>query len=319
MIYLKPVGGLCNRMRSIESTINLCENKNCDLTILWENNLDLNCSFKKIFNELKGQNTSIKLKEFSGSLLTYYLNKTIVYKKKKFGLLYYIIYHLKRCLRKNNLDLHTAILLWKIKDENLIFNKNLMKIYNSYVGQNKVDINEMDSFFINEISSWFNNLFDAKKSNVFIESCFRMYLIKDHLSIFKPNNDLQAKIDRISLNYKHTVGIHIRRTDHLASIEKSQTSKFITLIEDSLKINKERTFFLATDDKVLKEELIVKFGAKIITNEVKSYDRNKSSSIENALIDLYCLSRTEKIFGSFHSSFSQTAAIIGKINVITVI
>jgi hypothetical protein len=139
------------------------------------------------------------------------------------------------------------------------------------------------------------------------------------MSIFEPINNLNIQIEATALKYSNTVGVHIRRTDHLISIKKSQTSKFITIMEDILNKNIQTTFFLATDDDDVKQELIKKFNKKIITNNIESYNRNESNSIQNALIDLYCLSKTKKIYGSYHSTFSQMSAIIGEIDFITVV
>ena len=49
MIYLKPMGGLCNRMRSIDSMISICKNYQMDLTVFWVKDFSLNCSFNDLF------------------------------------------------------------------------------------------------------------------------------------------------------------------------------------------------------------------------------------------------------------------------------
>jgi hypothetical protein len=42
--------------------------------------------------------------------------------------------------------------------------------------------------------------------------------------------------------------------------------------------------------------------------------RSEPAGVQDALIDLYCLAKTQKILGSFHSSFSEEAALPGGIN-----
>ena len=73
-------------------------------------------------------------------------------------------------------------------------------------------------------------------------------------------------------------------------------------------------FFLSTDDP--KEEALLKerFGNRIIINPKTSIDRNNPIAIQEALLDLYSLSRCRKIYGSYYSSFSDVAAIWGRVN-----
>lgn len=74
---------------------------------------------------------------------------------------------------------------------------------------------------------------------------------------------------------------------------------------------------MATDDLETENELIEKFTYKIITYK-KELSRNTKKGIIDALIDLYCLSKTKYIFGSYWSSFSDIASRIGKIEVVTI-
>ena len=70
----------------------------------------------------------------------------------------------------------------------------------------------------------------------------------------------------------------------------------------------ETTFFLATDDK--KEEALLRqtFPGKILSNQDRTLDRNSEAGIHDALLDLYCLASTEKLIGSYWSSFTDIAA-----------
>jgi hypothetical protein len=45
----------------------------------------------------------------------------------------------------------------------------------------------------------------------------------------------------------------------------------------------------------------------------RSYDRESVSSIEDAVIDIFCLAKAKKILGSAGSSFSEMAAELGGI------
>lgn len=53
------------------------------------------------------------------------------------------------------------------------------------------------------------------------------------------------------------------------------------------------------------------YGERIIVNLYQVFSRENKNGMESAVIDLYALSKTQKIYGSFWSSFSQTASAIG--------
>lgn len=89
-------------------------------------------------------------------------------------------------------------------------------------------------------------------------------------------------------------------------------------MREIIKTEPNSNFFLCTDDAKTKNELLEIFQERVVVNEIENYDRSKATAIKDAAVDLYCLAATKKIFGSHHSSFSQTAADIGKIEEVTV-
>lgn len=52
MIYIYPEGGLCNRMRAIDSALALARESGQPLVIIWALNTDLNCDFHLLFKAL---------------------------------------------------------------------------------------------------------------------------------------------------------------------------------------------------------------------------------------------------------------------------
>jgi len=57
--------------------------------------------------------------------------------------------------------------------------------------------------------------------------------------------------------------------------------------------------------------MITAFGDRIIVLPDVDTSRNSVRGMQDALVELYVLSRTNKIFGSHQSSYSETAAQIG--------
>ena len=160
-------------------------------------------------------------------------------------------------------------------------------------------------------------LFESKRAS-FISSCYRFHPIENNYTHFIPNENIRREVANVIKKFDHTIGLHIRRTDHLSSVKYSTTDKFIQVINERLKIQPKTTFFLSTDDDDTKKIIVSKFGNRIITNGIDSFDRNKETAIIDAAIDLFCLAKTQLIYGSHHSTFSQTSANIGQIEEITV-
>lgn len=152
----------------------------------------------------------------------------------------------------------------------------------------------------------------------FIESNYDFGNYDDKLAAnFKPADEIEAEVTRFAAqNYApRTVGIHIRRTDNIHSIARSPLSFFIDAIQKELDENPETKFYVASDDAAEKETLRKKFGNRIITRDIECR-RNKKEGIIRAAEDLYLLSRTAKIYGSYYSSFSEMAAALGGIKLI---
>ena len=130
---------------------------------------------------------------------------------------------------------------------------------------------------------------------------FKEFVVKEALA---------QKIASYTDDFNQVVGVHIRRTDHEKAKKYSPTSLFIEHMERELTRHPESRFFLATDSPEVEAHLVEIFGNRIITHPKRSRDRNNPDAIKDALIDLYCLAGCKKIFGSFWSSFTDTASKI---------
>ena len=140
----------------------------------------------------------------------------------------------------------------------------------------------------------------------------------DEFARFIPTSEIQAIIDKQTEKFNiNTIGLHIRRSDNVKSINESPLELFIEKIKEELNSNLNANFFLSTDDLRTEQELKSLFNNKIITNQ-KNFDRNTPKGIKDAVVDLFCLSKTQYIYGSYWSSFSDIAARLGRIKLITI-
>ncbi|MDF1778543.1 MAG: hypothetical protein P1V13_21160 [Rhizobiaceae bacterium] len=130
---------------------------------------------------------------------------------------------------------------------------------------------------------------------------------------FEPVKELQEKIDAVTCGFDKTVGVHIRRSDLLESVEGSPTELFILEMRREIEREPETKFFLSTDDPEEERYLSDLFGDRIIIFNKDTRSRQEVGAIKDAVVDLYCLASTCKIIGSKGSSFTEVAARMAQI------
>lgn len=160
--------------------------------------------------------------------------------------------------------------------------------------------------------------FLKKHRFVYIETT-QNFLSNNNYSIFKPVDPILSAVYQYSnVIGDNTIGVHIRRTDNVWSIEKSPTQLFIEMMNKEIVQNFNVNFYLSTDDKDVENELKYLFKDRIITYEKAQINRDTQEGIKDAAIDLYNLSKCTKIYGSYMSSFSDVAAYISNIEKIII-
>jgi uncharacterized ubiquitin-like protein YukD len=154
----------------------------------------------------------------------------------------------------------------------------------------------------------------AKSHTVFnFKSYLNVCYTSQGYDIFVPVKRIRNQIDIVTARFdNNTYGVHIRRSDNMESISYSPDELFLEEIRSVIAINPLSLFYIASDDLDIKKLLIAEFGDKIITN-IDVVTRNSVKDVERAVVELYALSKTVKIYGSYWSSFSETAAYIGNV------
>lgn len=155
----------------------------------------------------------------------------------------------------------------------------------------------------------------ARGGDVYLAS-YTDFLPYDHRllrRLFVPLPQVERDIAAFTRQFTpHTIGVHIRRTDNAASIAQSPTSLFIEAIDREVEQAPDTAIFLATDSEAVKQELRSRYGHRLLTASDEA-DRDSIQGIRGGIVDMYTLSRTGKIYGSFQSSFSQLASQIGSV------
>lgn len=155
----------------------------------------------------------------------------------------------------------------------------------------------------------------AKFPNVYIKATNPFYDLSNiptPLSFIKPAPAVNERVIKTMGNDKY-IGVHVRRTDHVEAIQNSPLELFIEKMKGCIAENPDARFYVATDDNSVLAELEKTFPGKITTLKDRYLARDYEQGIIDAYIEMLCLSRCEKILGSYNSTFSSMAAMIGNI------
>jgi hypothetical protein len=260
MLTIEPLGGLCNRMRALDSAFALARTLRYPVTILWNIDASLGCRFDKLFYRPEGLHKIVQRDKRAR------INR----------LLSRIIEGLKR---KNDL----------------------------FLGQAEVEKHMRQHVDFSHLSRY---------QTVHIATCSSFYQSDAPFRDFQPVQELQIQIDSYTHFFNNTIGIHIRRTDNRKAIEYSPTEFFLAAIERLAHDDPQATFFLATDEPQEEKRILEAFPGRVIIHKKRSFRRNEAAAIQDALIDLYTLSKCKKIIGSYWSSFSDVARALGNAELI---
>lgn len=274
-LYLRPLNGLCNRMRAIASAEALARAAATPLTVVWVVNPDVGVRYEEIFQPTD----RCKI----------------------------VNVHLRRSLRD------AALLLLYCEWESIrgIPTRWVTRRYFRDRIFAQVRPGDFSDRRLEQIVR------DAKRT--LITSWWSFYSEPTlDFSIFVLHRPQQEEVDEVSRAFASaTIGVHIRRTDNVNAIRYSPTRAFIAAMKNCVADDREARFFLTTDCGDTEREIKSVFGDKIITRS-RTISRSSATGMRDAVVDLFLLSRTSRILGSYYSTFSETAASIGGIEWVTV-
>jgi hypothetical protein len=124
---------------------------------------------------------------------------------------------------------------------------------------------------------------------------------------FRPAPALAERIAQAAHGLERAVGVHVRRTDNVQARQRSPLEGYLAALAAERRADPATTFFVATDDPEVLERLKAEHGRTVRHTVPRSLDRNTPEAIEDALVDLWCLSSCRKLIGSAASTFTETA------------
>lgn len=127
----------------------------------------------------------------------------------------------------------------------------------------------------------------------------------------------------------HTIGIHLRTGISMRNASEGIVDAnhfwprgipfplFFELIDDEIRSHPETRIFLATDNTLESAPIADRYGERVVmypqNTDGGMVGRSALTDQKGALIDLYLLSRCQKLIGTYNSTFSYEAAVIGDV------
>lgn len=149
---------------------------------------------------------------------------------------------------------------------------------------------------------------------LYIRTCYRFFSSARPYAWLQPIARLRSRIDEASRGFdEHTIGVHVRRTDHVTSREQSPDAIFFTALDACIERDDAAEFCFCSDDGDTLARFRQRYGRRIITRDDRQLGRDSVGAIEDAVVDIFCLARCSRILGSEWSSFSRLASQLGGI------
>jgi len=136
---------------------------------------------------------------------------------------------------------------------------------------------------------------------------------KCYAELFHPNRKVMEIVNAYeSLFSNYTIGMHIRRTDNIDSIQQSPTELFVEAGRREQAEHPNLTIFLATDSEEVKRHMRQEFGDRVITSTHEA-SRDSVQGIREGLADMWIshvLTASTALQAAASRSWHQESAVI---------
>ena len=234
-----------------------------------------------------------------------------------------VIWHKDKGLNAAFSDIfHTDNLPFVLKETNTLvynliyeqprkLNLYISAISNLFDGKRRI-VQDYNKDFISDEKE-IEKIVASSDADVIIQSGFVFHHIDGKFmnSIFRYNARVRSRMEEILGGNSTLYALQIRRTDNNHSIANSPLEAFEDIARKLVAKDERVKIFLATDDDETKRHFRILYPQNIIVNpEIAS--RRSREGIIDAAAELYIMAQCREIYGSYWSSFSEIASLIGE-------
>ena len=146
------------------------------------------------------------------------------------------------------------------------------------------------------------------------------------LASMQPTVEIQARINAFRDNSfrPQMIGVHLRRADmrFLYPLSATNTDSAMAAVDAYLDCSPDAGVLLCTDDGAVNQhsgqtlateglhtKFVQRYGERVVYTCPRSLDRREPAAIQDAVVDLWLLRKTDYFVGTAASSFSEMAAL----------
>jgi hypothetical protein len=131
--------------------------------------------------------------------------------------------------------------------------------------------------------------------------------VRTHLCALEPAPAIHEEIENFALPGR-CMGVHLRRSEgHVQEFAVSADEHFERIMDALAAAEPSVHFLIASDDAATEQKFLRRYSGRTLRFEKTRRTRNDARGIEEALIDLLLLGRTQAVLGNHYSSFSFLA------------
>jgi hypothetical protein len=131
--------------------------------------------------------------------------------------------------------------------------------------------------------------------------------VATHLRALTPAPGIREQVESFALP-EHCIGVHLRRSEkHVPEFSVSADEHFERIMDALVAAEPSVNFLIGTDDVATEQKFVRRYSCRALCFEKRHRTRSDAGGIEEALIDLLLLGRTQAILGNHFSSFSLLA------------
>ena len=152
------------------------------------------------------------------------------------------------------------------------------------------------------MKGWNAPRFRAEKETLEFKAQVRTYL-----RALEPVAAIRDEVENFALP-ERCIGVHLRRSDrNVPEFSVSADEHFERIMDALIAAEPSINFLIATDEPATEQKFLRRYSGRALSLEKTRRKRDDARGIEEALIDLLLLGRTQAVLGNHYSSFSQLA------------
>ncbi len=138
---------------------------------------------------------------------------------------------------------------------------------------------------------------------------YRGHNYDDFDAVFSPSEEVDQKRRRFRIDHwrDRMIGVHIRRTDKRRWGGLPGDGEYMAALDALLEQRPHAGIFLASDDVRCQAAFHQRYGERVMSFPVRSFDRGNEDGIIDAVVTLYLLRATELVIGGSYSGYSLCA------------